>query len=35
MDRKFIRVEQFSTYAVKRKVPISLVVTHGGLVCAI
>jgi 2-iminobutanoate/2-iminopropanoate deaminase len=32
MKRQIIRVEPFSTYAEKRKVPISLVVVHGGLV---
>ena len=32
MGKKTIRVEPFSTYAEKRKVPISLVVVHGGLV---
>src|ERR1700680_3995766 len=32
MSRKIVRVEPFSTYAEKRKVPISLVVVHGGLV---
>ena len=32
MEKKIIRVEPFSTYAEKRKVPISLVGSHGGLV---
>jgi 2-iminobutanoate/2-iminopropanoate deaminase len=32
MDKVIFRVEPFSTYAEKRKVPISLVVAHGGLV---
>jgi 2-iminobutanoate/2-iminopropanoate deaminase len=32
MEKKIIRVEPFSTYAEKRKIPISLVVTYGGLV---
>ena len=31
MTRQIIRVEPFSTYAEKRKVPISLVVVHNGL----
>jgi 2-iminobutanoate/2-iminopropanoate deaminase len=32
MEIQAVRVEPFSTYAENRKVPISLVVTHGGLV---
>jgi 2-iminobutanoate/2-iminopropanoate deaminase len=32
MSKEIIRVEPFSTYAEKRRVPISLVVVHGGLV---
>jgi 2-iminobutanoate/2-iminopropanoate deaminase len=32
MEKKIIRVDPYSTYAEKRKVPISLVVVHGGLV---
>jgi hypothetical protein len=32
MEKKIIRVEPFSTYAEKRKVPISLVLTHADLV---
>jgi 2-iminobutanoate/2-iminopropanoate deaminase len=32
MEKQVFRVEPFSTYAEKRKVPISLVVAHGGLV---
>ena len=32
MEKKIIRVEPYSTYAEKLKVPISLVVVHGGLV---
>jgi hypothetical protein len=32
MSRKIVRVEPFSTYAEKRKVPVSLVVVHDGLV---
>jgi 2-iminobutanoate/2-iminopropanoate deaminase len=32
MEARVVRVEPFSTYAEKRKVPISLVVAHGGLV---
>ena len=32
MTKQIIRVEPFSTYAEARKVPISLVVAHGGLV---
>jgi 2-iminobutanoate/2-iminopropanoate deaminase len=32
MEKQVVRVEPFSTYAEKRKVPISLVVVHGGLV---
>jgi 2-iminobutanoate/2-iminopropanoate deaminase len=32
MSSKTIRVEPFSTYAEKRKVPISLAVVHAGLV---
>ena len=32
MEKQTVRVEPFSTYAEKRKIPINLVVTHGGLV---
>jgi 2-iminobutanoate/2-iminopropanoate deaminase len=32
MEKQVFRVEPFSTYAEKRKVPISLVVAYGGLV---
>ena len=32
MTKQIIRVEPFSTYAEVRKVPISLVVAHGGIV---
>ena len=32
MEKAIFRVEPFSTYAEKRKVPISLVVAYGGLV---
>jgi enamine deaminase RidA (YjgF/YER057c/UK114 family) len=32
MEKQIFRVEPFATYAEKRKVPISLVVAHGGLV---
>jgi 2-iminobutanoate/2-iminopropanoate deaminase len=32
MSKEIIRVEPFSTYAEKRRVPISLLVVHGGLV---
>jgi 2-iminobutanoate/2-iminopropanoate deaminase len=32
MGSQAVRVEPFSTYAEKRKVPISLAVVHGGLV---
>jgi hypothetical protein len=32
MEKQIFRVEPFSTYAEKRKVPISLLVAHGGLV---
>jgi 2-iminobutanoate/2-iminopropanoate deaminase len=32
MQRQVIRVEPFSTFAENRKVPISLVVAHGGLI---
>jgi 2-iminobutanoate/2-iminopropanoate deaminase len=32
MDKRIVRVEPFSTYAEKRRVPISIVVTQGGLV---
>lgn len=32
MEKQIVRVEPFSTYAENRKIPISLVVTHGGLV---
>jgi 2-iminobutanoate/2-iminopropanoate deaminase len=32
MEKQIFRVEPFSTYAERRKVPINLVVAHGGLV---
>jgi 2-iminobutanoate/2-iminopropanoate deaminase len=32
MEKQVFRVEPYSTYAEKRKVPVSLVVAHGGLV---
>src|SRR6185436_7247504 len=32
MEKQIFRVEPFASYAEKRKVPISLVVLHGGLV---
>ena len=32
MEKQIFRVEPFATYAEKRKVPISLVVAHGGVV---
>ena len=32
MEKQIFRVEPFATYAEKRKVPISLVVAHGGLI---
>jgi 2-iminobutanoate/2-iminopropanoate deaminase len=32
MEKQILRVEPFATYAERRKVPISLVVAHGGLV---
>jgi 2-iminobutanoate/2-iminopropanoate deaminase len=32
MEMQTFRVEPFATYAEKRRVPISLVVAHGGLV---
>jgi 2-iminobutanoate/2-iminopropanoate deaminase len=32
MEKRIVRVEPFSSYAEKRKVPISLTVVHGGLV---
>jgi 2-iminobutanoate/2-iminopropanoate deaminase len=32
MEKQVFRVEPFSTYAEKRKIPISLVVAYGGLI---